>query len=95
MVTPIDERHVNYNSKMSMRKPSENFIDDVPTLPAISVPPTPAPVPHLPQASYSLPEMMSWKDIAITYDRFMFYSFSILLAFLTVVFLSILVGAPS
>ena len=91
-VTPVEERHSSYDSrpKLSMMRTSENIIDDVPTIPQLSVPPTPAPVLHLPKASYLIPEMMSWKEISVTYDRFLFYTFSIVLALLTVIFLTIL-----
>ena len=33
---------------------------------------------------------MTWKELSTTFDRFLFYSFSILLALLTVVFMMVL-----
>ena len=43
-----------------------------------------------PTSSLAEDDDMTWKELSATFDRFLFYSFSILLALLTVVFMLVL-----
>ena len=43
-----------------------------------------------PTSQLSEDDDMTWKELSTTFDRFLFYSFSILLALLTVVFMMVL-----
>ena len=93
-VAPPEERHASFNNSRRSTTQSVDIIkDDLPTISMKTLPSQRPPTVVLPaRASFSQPEIMSWKEISYTFDRFLFYAFSIALSFMSFVFLTVLVA---
>ena len=69
---------------------ASTVLDQQPDSPKSLPPKKPPSVMETPTSELTEVEDMTWKQVSVTFDRFLFYFFSVLLTLLTVVFMMVL-----